>query len=229
MPSTQSPKSMTARTFERLREAIVNADHHPGEKLRIDTLSKELGASSGAIREALSRLTAEGLVVAEPQKGFVVSPISRQDLLDLTEVRIDIEVRCLNAAIAEGDIDWESRLISLAHQFSSLSNSVLGTPTGPTRDWHNQHEAYHRALASGCKNEWWLRLREQLYVQSERYRRLSSPFEEGGRDVASEHQAITTAVLNKDAKVAGALLTAHLQATTDILLASPIPFSDIDL
>ena len=217
-------KSMTSRTYDRLRYAIITARYRPGEKLRIDALKQEFDASLGAVREALARLTSEGLVTAGPQRGFSVSLISRQDLTDLTEARIVIETTCVESSIANGDLAWEGRVLSVSHQLSRLSLSV-GKVSADTETWHRYHERYHDEITAACSNSWWLRLRKQLFVQSERYRRLSGPFAEYDRDIDAEHRAITEAVLARDATRAAALLTDHLRATTDILLASKMPFS----
>lgn len=225
-PRGGAHKSRTARTFDLLHEAIVNAAIPPGEKLRIDALSKSLDASSGAVREALSRLTAEGLVIAEPQKGFVVAPISRRDLTEMTEVRIEIECRCLADSIRHGSLDWEGRVLSLQHRLRALDWSIR-PPIGPeAAQWHALHMEFHDELAGACPNRWRLRLRRQLFVQSERYRRLSSPVDESDRDVTAEHDEIADAAITRDAKAAAAAMARHLQRTTDILLASRLPFSD---
>jgi len=218
-------KSMTSRTHERLRNAIVTARYSPGEKLRIDALKEELDASLGAVREALARLTSEGFVTAEPQRGFSVSLISRQDLIDLTEARVAIEMTCLESSIVCGDLAWEGRVLSVAHQLSKLSYAIRNLGDPDAEKWHRYHERFHDEITSACANNWWLKLRKQLYIQSERYRRLSGPYAEYDRDVDAEHRAITEAVLARDAEKAKALLADHLRATTEILLASKMPFS----
>ena len=219
-------KSRTARTYELLRDAIVEARHAPGEKLRIDHLSRELDVSSGAIREALSRLTADGLVVAEPQKGFVVAPISRRDLKELTDVRIEVEGRCLAESIETGDLDWEGRVLSIHHRLSSLGDVYKLSGTPDARRWHELHEEFHLQLTSACQNRWWLRLRRQLYIQSERYRRLSGPVDESDRDIVAEHTLIADAALARDTEAALRHMKDHLSRTTAILLTSRIPFTD---
>ena len=83
-------KSRTNDTYERLKLEILNNVHLPSTRLRIDQLAEAFDVSVGAVREALSRLTAEGLVAAEPQRGFIVAPASIKDLVDLTAVRIEI-------------------------------------------------------------------------------------------------------------------------------------------
>lgn len=218
-------KSMTSRTCDRLRNAIVTARFEPGQKLRIEALREEFDASLGAVREALARLTSEGLVTATPQRGFAVSLISRKDLIDLTAARIEIEMICLKSSVEEGDLAWEGEVLSIGHQLSMLSSAGFDPGHQVSEKWHQCHQRFHDAITSACTNTWWLKLRKQLFVQSERYRRLSGPFAEYDRDVDSEHRAICDAVLARDAKKAQALLAKHLQATTDILLASKMPFS----
>ena len=223
----QSHKSRTARTCDVLRDAIVHAEFAPGQKLRIDHIGRVYEASIGAVREALSRLTAEGLVVAMPQKGFIVAPISRRDLVDLTEVRIEIECKCLASSIEHGDLEWEGRVASLQHKLRALHGAWDSQGTPEAAQWHQAHEAFHAELAGACENQWWLRLRNQLYIQSERYRRLSRPWKSEARNVTAEHDAIANAALARDTKSALAAMRQHLQATTDILLGSTIPFDEM--
>ena len=70
--------------------------------------------SLGAVREALSRLTAEGLVDAEPRKGFRVAPVTETELRDITMVRTKIEIACLESAIRNGNLQWESNIMAPA-------------------------------------------------------------------------------------------------------------------
>ena len=68
-----------------------------------------------------------------------------------------------------------------------------------------------RRAASACDSPWLLRIREQLYVQSERYRQLSMA--KGDRDLDGEHRRIVDAALARDADLAVELLTQHLNRT----------------
>src|SRR5271170_5734115 len=119
LPSAGSTAaSLTQRAYDLLREALLDCRFEPGEPLRIGELCKRLDASQGAVREALSRLTSEGLVEARPQRGFRVTPISAADLRDLTAARIEIEELCLRHAIEAGDVHWEARMVAAFHQLS---------------------------------------------------------------------------------------------------------------
>jgi DNA-binding GntR family transcriptional regulator len=71
---------------------------------------------------------------------------------------------------------------------------------------------------SACDSPWLLRLRDTLYVQSERYRQISVPLSRRARDLNAEHQAIADAALSRDAELAKARMTEHVRETTRILI-----------
>src|ERR1700679_1227048 len=86
-----SRQTLFEGVYRQLRADILACRLRPGEKLQINALAEERGVSLSGVREPLSRLSAEGLVTAEPQRGFRVAPVSFEDLTDLTMTRIDIE------------------------------------------------------------------------------------------------------------------------------------------
>jgi DNA-binding GntR family transcriptional regulator len=217
-----SPVNLTQGAYEQLRADLLSCRIQPGTRLKIQDLCTRLSVSLGAIREALSRLTSEGLVVAEPQRGFRAAPISPEDLRDLTTVRIEIDSLCLRQAVARGDVDWEARLVAAYHRLSRTPAHNVNDPGSTTDDWAEAHAAFHRALVEGCNSPWLMRLHNQLYDQSERYRRLSVSVAPRRRDIGDEHQKILDAVLARNADKAVELLSKHLNVTTDILLSAAL-------
>jgi DNA-binding GntR family transcriptional regulator len=214
--------NLTEQTYERLRADLLACRIFPGEKLNIDTLSKQLGVSLGAIRESLSRLVSEGLVTAERSKGFRATPISAVELVDLTNVRIEIESMCLRRSMANGNAGWESKLQAALKKLSRTPPRVATDSQRLSDVYATAHTAYHEALVSACDSEWLLRLRRQLSTQSERYRRLAIPLSSRNRDLPGEHQAIMDAALARDETRAVALMAEHIQATTQMLLEVPL-------
>jgi DNA-binding GntR family transcriptional regulator len=210
-------KSRTEAVYFRLRTDILACRHKPGARLKIKELCTALGVSLGAVREALSRLTAEGLVVSEAQKSFQVAPISVADLEDLTQVRIEIETLCLRRAIAARGIDWETGLVAAFHRLSRTPVPAPGYEQRLNEDWAQAHADYHLALVAACESTWLLRVRATLYAQSERYRRLSAPVTEGRRNVTLEHRNIMDAALAGDTEKACALLSEHLLTTKNLV------------
>lgn len=215
-------QNLTQGAYEALRADLLACRILPGSRLKIQELCTRFAVSLGAIREALSRLTSEGLVVSEPQRGFRAVPISLADLKDLTMVRIEVEALCLRRAIASGTVDWEAQLVAAFHRLSRTPERAATDPARSDDEWADAHAAFHAALVDGGDSPWLRRLHTQLYAQSERYRRLSIPLGSMARDVGSEHQAIMMAALERDAGRAVALMTDHLGTTAEILLEADL-------
>jgi DNA-binding GntR family transcriptional regulator len=210
--------SLTQDAYERLRADLLACRLQPGERLRINDLCKKLSVSLGAVREALSRLTSEGLVSAEPQLGFRVAPISTSDLRDLTMVRTEIEGLCLRQAIAEGDLAWESRIVAAYHRLSRTPHNAVDDPKRLNDAFAAAHSEFHEALASACTSAWLHRIRHILFAQSARYVALSVPLARRERNRNQEHRELMEAAIERNADRAVELMTAHLNLTTHILL-----------
>lgn len=214
---SSEPGSLTRAAYEYLRAEILACRLLPGQRLKVAALCGRLGVSLGAVREALSGLAAEGLVVAEAQKGFRVSSVSAHELDDLTRTRVQIETLCLRSAIPAGDVAWEARIVSAFHRMSRTPQRAEGDEARLSDAWADAHRAFHAALVDACDSPWLLRLRDMLYVQSERYRRLSIPAAPTMRDLDNEHRVIMEAVLARDVASASELMCAHINLTTRLV------------
>ena len=212
-------RSLTTLAFERLREDILLGRLAPSERLRIQALSERYEIGATAIREALSRLTTDGLVQAEDQRGFAVTPVSREELLDLTQTRIRIEQMALRLAVTYGDVEWESQVLSSAHRLSRTETEPRSAET--LTACAALHRQFHEALVAGCGSPWLVRVCRLLYDQSERYRALSvQPARKRKRDVGKEHRDLAEAALARDADALCRLIEAHLRRTSDLILES---------
>ncbi|MDO9603202.1 GntR family transcriptional regulator [Hydrogenophaga sp.] len=208
-------RSLTSRAFEQLRADIIGATLKPNERLRIQALSERYGVGATAIREALSRLVPEGLVVFEDQRGFCVAPMSRAELLDLSRIRIDVESLALGYAVQRGDIQWESDLISAFHR---LSRTLPPFDSTQQPIWAEAHRQFHAALIAGCGSPTLIRLCSLLYDQSERYRNFANDQRESAkRDVGAEHKDLLDAALARNAEELTKLLASHFNRTTEII------------
>ena len=216
------PQSLTVKAYAGLRADILSCRLRPGEKLIISEICATLGFSLGAVREALSRLTSEGLVEAEQNKGFRVPPITQSELEDLTRTRVLIECECLSKAIRKGDLKWESGIVSTLFELSRLNLQDKDDHRRLDETWAETHKRFHEALAAACDSPWLLRLRDILYAQSERYRSVSVPLDRANRDVGAEHRAIADAAIARDTKTACAAMRNHLEVTTRILIEANV-------
>ncbi|MGK9264217.1 FCD domain-containing protein [Sinorhizobium meliloti] len=207
-------RSLTTAVFQKLKSAIMAGQIEPGSKLIINPIAEKYGVSLSAVREALSRLVAEGFVEASDMRGFRVAAVSNEDLLDLTDARITIECLAAERSVARGDQAWEDRLRVSYENLVAARDGVLGMAE---RDYEF-HKAFHEAVVSACGSNWLLYVRNVLFERAERYRLLSINYAKLRREVDEEHAAIYQAALARDAKKLTELLTNHVQQTTDVLL-----------
>ena len=210
-------KSLTSQAFERIRSDILLGQLRPNERLKIQALCERYEIGATAVREALSRLVTAGLVDSEDQKGFCVSPVSKDDLIDLTETRIAIEGMAVRKAIARGDLEWEAQVLSSFHRLSRTPQPVT---LANHAAWALAHRQLHESLVAQCGSHWLMRLCGMMYERSERYRNLAArstrPEE---RDTATEHRVLMDAIaMERNADKAVELLGAHFRATTDVIL-----------
>jgi len=213
-----SVPTQTSIAIERLRADIVSGRLRPNEKLRVQALAEHYGFAASALREALSRLVTDALVVAEDQRGFRVSPVSREGLIELTDARVGIECLALRRAIEFGDVAWESTVIGAYHRLSRCTE-IPDPSSGDMQQWSISHQEFHQALIAACPSKWLLYFSNLLYQQSERYRMLSIVTRpKRKRNVPKEHEELMNAVIGRDADRACALIENHFRETTRLLL-----------
>lgn len=196
-----------------MRLDIISCTLKPGEKLRFEALRDRYGVSFSTLREALSRLAAEGLVVSEGQRGSVVAPVSIDDLLDLTNVRVLIEKESLRLSILHGDDQWEADILSGYHRMEKMQQR-LGTQYFLDEEWSKLHGGFHLALVNACGSPNLIQMRQKLFDRANRYRLMSSVFRTRWRPKHVEHKTIMDACLARDTDLALTLIERHIRETT---------------
>lgn len=209
----------TDEIYERVRADILAGRLKPGQRLKFADLIATYGASAGAMREALNRVAGRGLVQGHPHQGFVVTPLSHRDLQELTAARILLEGSVLRAAVVDGDLKWESRIVAAHHELERTALHDAREPHGVSDDWARVHADFHNALLAGCINRRLLDMAMALREEAELYRRWSVSLADGPvRDVAAEHKALRDAAISRDPHLADRLLRQHLQRTAEQLV-----------
>ena len=202
--------------YRQLRVDIISCRLKPNEKLRFEALRKRYGAGVGTLREALSHLVSDGLVRIDVGRGFKVSPVSVEDLQDVTSWRIEFETRALETSIGNGDDNWEAEIITSYHLLSKIKVPRVDAPAEEIYDYGEKHMRFHNALVAACGSPWLMFFRSALQTQALRYQALAMIDREHMVNRAvDEHQAIMNAVIERDNKQAMALITHHIQQTSD--------------
>jgi len=219
-PESDSTATLTSVAVDRLRDDILGGAFSPSTRLRVGDLKARYGVGGSPMREALSRLVAEGLVHSLNQRGFRVAPISTEDLVDITETRQAVEGAAIERAIVRGDDAWEGDVLGAFHRlnkFMSRDQVIIDENIG---DWEDIHSNFHRTLISACGSPRLIRFCHQLYDQGTRYRRLLLDYDFDPEDVIAEHRALLDAVLSRDPGRARAVLEQHMALTADIILST---------
>ena len=165
--------TVNAQVFRQIRIDIVTCRLMPNERLRVESLRERYRVGGSPIREALMRLEVEGLVILEQNKGFRVSPASREHLLDLMKTRVEIEGLALRWSIENGGVDWEANLLAAYHRLSHQKKTLRGTGNEINLVWFKEHRNFHSALTNACGSQHLMGIRENLFAQAERYVALS--------------------------------------------------------
>lgn len=209
--------TLASSVYGRLREDILTGALPPGEKLRTEGLRSRYDVGNSPIREALNRLTADGLVTREDQKGFRVAPASREDLDELVRTRCWLEEIALRESIATATDDWEEELVLAFHRLSRFRRSASEDHYEINPDWEQHHRAFHLTLLSGCRSRWLMQYCAQLNDLADRYRQLAVVVSYPRRNELNEHEAIMKAAVARDADEAVRHLLAHYGRTADII------------
>ena len=220
LAKSDANQTLNASALALLRSDIIACRLMPNERLRVETLRERYGMGASPIREALMRLEAEGLVELEQNKGFRVSEVSRENLLDLMHTRIEIETIALRWSLEKGGVDWEANLLSAFHRLSRQSKIDPANPDAISEAWSKEHANFHSALVSACGSPTLLSIRSRLFEQADRYVALSIMSSGPLRDDVTEHKQLMRAALNRELDKTLELNRVHINRTLDKVSAS---------
>lgn len=217
---TASNETLASSVYSALKEDILTGKLKPGHKLRLQDLKEDYSVGNSPLREALNRLSANGMVMREENKGFKVSPASVKELEELVRTRCWLEETALRESIKNGDDAYDERIVLAVYRLSKAAPNAKGTYSTPVQE--DLHREFHQAIIAACNSTILLDYCTQLMDLTLRYRNLAEVviYREGHE--AEEHEEIRDAVLNRDADKAVKLLNSHYQVTADIVIQSGI-------
>ncbi len=205
-------------SYRRIRSDIVFGRLLPSSKLKLDRLRDTYGASISTLREILNRLTSEGLVVAEGQRGFEVAPVSIENLREIAALRLLLETHALEQSFAAGDMEWEGRVVAAHHKLASLERRMREGDRSDTALWKRYDWEFHQALISACGSRVLMETHAAIFDKYLRYQMIALSFR--GDIAAEEHRVMHEAALARDAKTAVATLMRHVEGGVDHALAT---------
>jgi GntR family transcriptional regulator, carbon starvation induced regulator len=199
---------------KQLRTDILHGVYAPGERLLAAELAKHYAVSLTPLREALQRLSTDGLLIMTPQRGVRVTPLSLRTAEEIYELRCLLEPLALRKSMARADQAW--------HEIVQQTYSSLVEVTSQDRPEviaiEETNRAFHQALISRCESRWLLNIVTMLSDHCIRYRFLSFTNRGGREGVLEEHQAIFEACMKGDVDTAAQALEYHIRHTLEALI-----------
>lgn len=208
--SDSAVETIGESAYGRIRGDIISGRLAPAQRLRLDKLRQTYGASVSTLREILSRLSSEKLVVAEGQRGFEVSPVSVENLKEIAELRLLLENRALEDSFAAGDVEWEGRVVAAHHKLAAMERRMSEGDRSQVDLWKRYDWEFHQALISACGSRVLMDTHAVIFDKYLRYQMISLTFR--GAIAADEHRQLLEAALKRDAKTAQDVLRRHVQA-----------------
>jgi DNA-binding GntR family transcriptional regulator len=212
--------TQASTVYDRLQADILSGELEPGRKLRLKDLIEQYDTGNSPLREALNRLSANGMVVREENRGFRVPPARVSELLELTRTRCWLEDIALRQSIKNGDEAWEERIVLAYHWLSRAAESNDVEARHTSAEWEEHHREFHLALISACDSSILIDFCTQLHKRTFRYRNLAEVVAYRDRHELEEHRELQEAVLARDADLAVKLLAKHYTITSDIVIES---------
>lgn len=214
----------TPSTYQALRNDILEGEIEPEAKLSIAVLAERYGSSSAPVREALSRLAAEGLVTRRGQRGYWAAPISSAEFIEVSRLREMLEVDAFRQSVELGDLDWEAEIAGARHRELAVRSRAGLSETEQAVARTRENRRFHMALISACPSKWQLRFISTLYDQSERFRRLALNAQtENSQPKVDEHQQIMNSAFKRDVKTACELLRLHIRHSNEEVIKALFP------
>jgi len=204
--------------FRQIRHDIISGALKPGAKIKLDQAKERYCVSVASLREILNRLTTEKFVVAEGQRGFEVSPASRQELLELTDLRILLETYAIGLSFESGDLEWESRIVEAHHKLAAAEQELMAGDDSKTMAWVRLDWEFHQAMVSACRSRTLVVTLSAIFDRFLRYHLLAGSFR--GAGVVDDHKLLFELALNRDLKSAKDVIRDHIQSGMNHVLAN---------
>jgi DNA-binding GntR family transcriptional regulator len=199
-------RSLSAQVYELAREAIVSLWLKPGQAVSEKEIASQLGVSRTPVREALMRLSDEGLIEVFRQSGTFVSPIKLHDVYEGQLVREALEIAVVRRATRKFDRRFESRFQAL------LARQRECAKWNDYDGFHALDEEFHRTISecSGTPRVW--RIIINAKAQLDRVRRLGIRAPGQFQQILQQHESIVAGMKSGDEALAASALQEHLNA-----------------
>lgn len=201
----QNHRPLREIVYEELKREILVGEIAPGTRMMEIELADEMGVSRTPVREAIKKLEKEGLVTIEPRKGAYASDVSIKDMVDVLEVREDLEAMAAAMAAQKVNKDEKQALIEATMEYKEAVESER------TEDIIRCDEKFHQLIVNYSGNKTLIQLFSQVQELALRFRYLYYDDFSRYERMPMEHREIEEAILSGDYEKARVAAGEHVK------------------
>jgi DNA-binding GntR family transcriptional regulator len=211
-PAPELGFSRAELVYRSIKGLIRDGGFPPGQRLKEAELADRLGVSRTPVREALSRLMADGLLTLHPMRGFAVAELDRQQVLELYALREFIEGAAARFAAQHAS----------PHEIRSLRAMIEDSRKIDGRDASahaSMNKRFHAAIGEASHNRYLKEALARLADSLDLIRKTTFLIEGRTGDVERQHLTILDAIEARDADGAEAAARDHIRKAAEVRLA----------
>ncbi|HZK53867.1 MAG TPA: GntR family transcriptional regulator [Desulfosporosinus sp.] len=202
-----SIENLNAKAYEEIKSLIISKKLEPGARLVDSQLAEQYGISRTPIRDAIRKLTEDGLVVKSKTKGYNVFQATRQDIIEIFELRLMMDKEIITKLITEmvpDNIDYYIPKLKEIDDYLNESNDSIDP------DFIKIDENFHDSLIAFSNNSRLISFYKENRDQTKAFRRVTFTSEERKKSVLESHKKILNGIINLDLNGAIGAVTEHI-------------------
>ena len=182
------PKSLVQIAQDAIRRGIIQKELKLGQPLKEAALARPLQISNTPVREALSLLKAEGLVVSVPHKGYRVFTLNQEELVAFCELRFTLEAQALRYGIERNPKELVQKLHGILLKMQKNQDESM------REEYLNLDTLFHMSFFKACQNDFLLGHYQKINSMIETMRHYISISNEATQKSLESHQAIVNEI-----------------------------------
>ena len=211
----QNHRPLREIVYEELKLLILTGKISPGMRLMEEELAEDMGVSRTPIREAIRKLEKEGLITIEPRRGAYVSQISTKDMVEILEVRQNLEGLAAELAAQRMSEEDKEKLRNIAKAYEEA------VAAGDMAEMIRCDTTFHHIIVEATQNKILIQMVEQLQEMVLRFRYIYYDNFKRAEQMLSEHQAIYEAIAGGNTEVARESANVHIDRLKSLILEEP--------
>lgn len=197
--------------FDYLRNAILSGELKPGERLMEVTIAEQLGVSRTPVREAIRKLEKEKFVIMIPRKGAYVADLTKKDILEVLEIRKELEGFAAELAATRMEEQEIEKLGEILSDFNLCMDAM------DKKRMIETDNAFHSTIFEATKNSRLMHMIYDLHDQFQRFRLIYFSEFSNFKEIQASHIRIYNAIINKDAETARTEAESHVDLIRELV------------